>query len=182
MENNYYKLTTESVAIVQKHNEETGELQAHVLENGEYYPVKLSAPKLIEWNLSLVGFSMKGCKETARLLLETTTMFPVCLNYEMLIYFPTESIKNDIHAWIALHMVRDIIELTPTTSKVLCYGPTDLIIPVPHNTLRQRWNKALLLKAKLMLARKPRIFCYGKRRQELMIVCEGVRVGYKIRK
>lgn len=180
MKNNYFKLTDESVAIVQR-LDEYGELRASVWQNGKGHPVDVSALKLVEWNLAQAGFSMKGSKESARRLLGTTSMFPVCINYDMLIFFPTESIKNDTCIWVGVHMVRKISEVTTTTSCISCYGHTDFIVPVTSASLKKRWHSALVFQAKLQYTKQPRLILYGEKRQELQVIRDGVRVTYKVK-
>ncbi|ATP39089.1 hypothetical protein CSE16_03085 [Solibacillus sp. R5-41] len=129
---------SDAMAII-PYTAEYGEQYSIVVQDDELIKVPLKNSKILDYQLRLIGSSMKGAKDAAKLVLGSASMYPIVakLHPKIEIWFPTESIRNTMTCvFLSLHRIKDMEYYTDTSTIVYGYGANDVVVPVPHNKLR----------------------------------------------
>lgn len=143
----------ESMAIAPTFDE-FGKLSSVVINQEDYQTIPEATYKLLDKQLRKVGSSMAGAKDAASFLLESTSMFPIAIQYasEFQVWFPSESPRNyETCIYFAVHQIFDFKAFSDTETIVYGYGKHDLVVPVPYSKFYKRYRRALILVAYIYL-------------------------------
>lgn len=143
----------ESMAIAPTFDE-FGKLSSVVINNEDYQTIPEATYKILDKQLRKVGSSMAGAKDAASFLLESTSMFPIAIQYssEFQVLFPSESPRNyETCIYFAVHQIYDFEAYSDTETLVYGYGKHNLVVPVPYTKFYKRYRKALILLAYIYL-------------------------------
>lgn len=134
--------------------DEFGKLSSVVINHEDYQTIPEATYKILDKQLRKMGSSMAGAKDAAAFLLESTSMFPIAIQYssEFQVWFPSESPRNyETCIYFAVHQILDFEAYSDTETIVHGYGKHNLVVPVPYSKFYKRYRKALILLAYIYL-------------------------------
>ena len=176
-----FQMTVETVAIY-PFTSDTGAIHSAVIHANEilFFPVR--PIEIIDYNLRLIGSSLRGAKDSAKRILKSASMYPVVTDIvKRIVWFPTESMKNDTCAWVSLNYYKRLFRIDDYVTKIHLHGKYDLTVPVSENPIDNRVNSAHYLRSILLQNANTHLFRYGQGRQEVMLVRDGLRVEYELK-
>lgn len=178
-----FRMTGETKKISPVREKGTGELHSIILQGNDYIHIPAPPYEIIDYNLRLYGSSLRGAKDSAEQILETSSMFPVALGKENeWIWFMTEAMKNELCTWYALHHVKDIIEIDKKKAKILLYCGYEEELLVSKRSLKNRKDSGHRFQSKLFQITYPYPFLYSQPYEKFGMVSEREDVQYKIQK
>lgn len=163
---------------------EYGEQYSIIVQDDELIKVPLTNLKVLDHQLRYIGSSMKGAKEAAKLVLGSTSMFPIVakLHPKIEIWFPTESIRHTTTCvFLSLNRIRDIKPYSKTSSIVYGYGANDIVVPVPYTKLKKRYFEAQKYFSIIFLNQQPKTYLKAAQRKLIILKCAENRASYEVK-
>lgn len=125
-----------------------GNLYTLIVKTDGLEKSSLTPLQILDNQLRRTGSSLKGAKDAARFIMGTATMHPLLLQLHPAIHawFPTESPRNETCAYLALHQIRDVQDISQysdTETIIHGFGAYDVVIPVKESKVRIRYNETL---------------------------------------
>lgn len=178
-----FRMTGETKKISPFREKGTGELHSIILQGNDHIHIPAPPYEIIDYNLRLYGSSLRGAKDSAKQILETSSLFPVALGKAMeWIWFMTESMKNELCAWYAVHHVKDIIGIDKKKAKILLYCGYEEELDVSERSLKNRKDSGHRFQSKLLQNTYPHPFLYSQPYENFGMVSEEDDVQYEIKK
>ncbi|MEG0472083.1 MAG: competence protein ComK [Solibacillus sp.] len=173
---------SDAMAII-PYTAEYGELYSIIVQDNELIKVPLKNSKILDYQLRLIGSSMNGAKDAAKLVLGTTSMHPIVakMHPKIEIWFPSESIRNVMTCvFLSLHRIKYMEHYTDSSTIVYGYGTNDVVVPVPYNKLMKQYAKAQRYFSIIYLNQQPQTYLNAVKRKTVIIKCAENRTSYDV--
>lgn len=178
-----FHITGETKRIAPFREKGTGELHSMILQGNDVIRVSVPPYEIIDYNLRRVGSSLRGAKDSAKELLDTSSMFPVALGRRMeWIWFMSEAMKNEHCHWYGLHHVKELKKIDDKRTEIFLYCGRSDMLAVPKNSLANRKKSAHYFQSKLLQSDYLDPFLYSQLPKHYGKVSEGERAPYEINK
>ena len=123
---------------------EYGHPQSIVHCNDQKFLVNQSALQIIEQSLEYNGLTLRAAKESAKVILKSTSIYPIEINpLKGWVWFSVYGFRHALNVWFALHAIRDYVpyENGKKTLVELINGEL-LCMPVAYSAFDRRYGRA----------------------------------------
>lgn len=123
---------------------EYGQPQSIVHCNDQKFLVNQSPLQIIEQSLEFNGLTLRAAKESAKVILKSTSIYPIEMNpLKGWVWFSVYGSRQPLNIWLALQAIRDYkpVEKGKKTIVELINGEL-LCIPVAHSAFDRRYGRA----------------------------------------
>lgn len=142
MEN--YEINSSTLAIIP-----IDKNKSRVYEENDEYVIEKSTNSIIKENCAFYGSSYEGRCIGTKYLTGIKSKFPIIIEESRnIIFFPTNSIRNDESIWIALNKIKNY-KKTRYNSQLLFNNDQKLDLKISYYSLENQICRATILKSKL---------------------------------
>lgn len=139
-----YEINIDTMAILPIEDE-----ISKVYESDDEYIVTRNANKIVEENCKFYGSSYKGRCEGTKYLTGIKSKFPIVIDESRnIIFFPTNSIRNNNNCWIALNKIKEYNK-SITGCEITFTNDRKLSLDVSLYSIDNQYYRATMLKSKL---------------------------------
>lgn len=105
---------------------------------------------LIDFNFQYYGSSLRGAGDGAKMIIGKGRMYPVVVNEKLDLYwFPSKSPLREDCIWLALHHIKDYIDVGEKRTKIIFSNGSTITIDMSRTSFDNKVQRAYKLKGKL---------------------------------
>ncbi|WP_301107736.1 competence protein ComK [Sporosarcina sp.] len=136
-------IVTKGTAVIYPEYTEEGVLQSVAMEGNVLKRVNQKPTEVIDRNLRYYGSSLRGAKDSTKVILGDVFMSPVVINELLnIFFFPSKSPHKPDCIWFALYHIRSYIEIDAKRTCVTFINGAKFKVDVSYYSFNSRYQTA----------------------------------------
>lgn len=140
-------IITKGTAVIYPEFTEEGVLQSVAMEGNVLQRVSKKPMDIVDENLRYYGSSLRGAKDSTKIVLGEVFMSPVVINELLnIFFFPSKSPNQPDCIWFALYHIRSYIEIDAKRTCITFINGAKLKVDISYNSFNNRYKNACKFK------------------------------------